>query len=72
MIVQRYLDADVSGVLFTGEERMLEAVRGPGEQLVSGVVTPDSWRIGARGISGDGPGTGSSTRCPSATLRFMS
>ncbi|MGO1481551.1 MAG: PEP/pyruvate-binding domain-containing protein [Brachybacterium sp.] len=58
VIVQRYLDADVSGVLFTGEERMLEAVRGPGEQLVSGVVTPDSWRIGARGILGRRPGDG--------------
>lgn len=45
VIVQQFLDADVSGVLFTGEQRVLEAVRGQGDQLVGGEVTPDSWRI---------------------------
>lgn len=50
VIVQQFLEADVSGVLFTGEQRLLEAVRGRGEQLVGGEVTPDSWWIGKGGI----------------------
>ncbi|HEX7350978.1 PEP/pyruvate-binding domain-containing protein, partial [Brachybacterium sp.] len=47
VIVQRFIEADVSGVLFTGEESTVEAVRGRGEQLVGGAVTPDAWRVGA-------------------------
>lgn len=58
VIVQRFVDADVSGVLFTGEEGRLEAVRGLGAQLVGGEVTPDSWRIGAQGILERRPGDG--------------
>lgn len=50
VIVQQFLDADVSGVLFTGGERVLEAVRGRGDRLVGGAVSPDSWRIGEGGI----------------------
>lgn len=51
VIVQQFVDADVSGVLFTGEERVLEAVRGWGDQLVGGDVTPDSWRRDERGLT---------------------
>lgn len=50
VILQHFVEADVSGVLFTGEERTLEAVRGRGEPLVGGTVTPDSWRICEQGI----------------------
>lgn len=57
VIVQQFLEADVSGVLFTGEQRLLEAVRGRGEQLVGGEVTPDSWRIGKGGIQSSRAGS---------------
>ncbi|WP_114855019.1 PEP/pyruvate-binding domain-containing protein [Brachybacterium sp. YJGR34] len=50
VLIQHHLDAEVSGVLFTGEERILEAAPGPGERLVGGQVNPESWRIDARGI----------------------
>lgn len=50
VIVQQFVDADVSGVLFTGEQRVLEAVRGRGDRLVGGEVSPDSWLIGEGGI----------------------
>lgn len=50
VIVQQFLAADVSGVLFTGVERVLEAVPGRGDRLVGGEVSPDSWRIDEGGI----------------------
>lgn len=50
VILQEFLDAEVSGVLFTGEERLLEAVHGGGDQLVGGTLTPDSWRLDDSGI----------------------
>lgn len=50
VLIQPFLDADVSGVLFTGTERILEATYGLGEQLVGGAVTPDSWRMTSEGI----------------------
>ncbi|WP_193104357.1 PEP/pyruvate-binding domain-containing protein [Brachybacterium sp. FME24] len=50
VLIQPFLDAEVSGVLFTGQERILEATYGLGERLVSGAVTPDSWRITSEGI----------------------
>lgn len=56
VLVQRFLDAEVSGVLFTGPERILEATRGLGEQLVSGQFTPDAWRIDDTGITARRPG----------------
>lgn len=52
VIVQRLVDADVSGVLFTGEGALLEAAPGIGEQLVGGAITPDSWRLGGPGPDG--------------------
>ncbi|HSG78919.1 MAG TPA: PEP/pyruvate-binding domain-containing protein [Acidimicrobiia bacterium] len=56
VIVQRLIDADWSGVLFTrdpqgdGSTLRIEAVRGMGEQLVSGQVTPGDHRISRRGL----------------------
>ena len=54
VVIQSLIDADVAGVLFTrnpvtGEdERVIEASWGLGEAVVSGLVTPDSFRV-ARG-----------------------
>lgn len=50
VLVQTFIDADVSGVLFTGDTGVLEATPGLGDLLVSGRVTPDSWTIGPDGI----------------------
>ncbi|MCC6737694.1 MAG: hypothetical protein IT452_01505 [Planctomycetia bacterium] len=52
-VVQEMVEAEVSGVAFgrdpaTGEGVVIEAVRGRGDALVSGAVTPDRLRI-ARG-----------------------
>lgn len=52
VLVQVFLDADTSGVLFTSPERMLEATYGLGDQLVGGRITPDAWRIDDTGITG--------------------
>lgn len=54
VVVQSLIDADMAGVLFTrnpvtgADERVVEASWGLGESVVSGLVTPDSYRI-ARG-----------------------
>ncbi|WP_350353349.1 PEP/pyruvate-binding domain-containing protein [Microbacterium sp. A8/3-1] len=50
VIVQRFVDANVSGVMFTGATTAIEATWGIGERLVSGHITPDSWRITDSGI----------------------
>lgn len=50
VLVQRFVDAEVSGVMFTGPTSVIEAARGIGEGLVSGRVTPDSWRVDGTGI----------------------
>lgn len=49
VLIQPFLDAEISGVLFTGQEWILEATYGLGEQLVGGEVTPDSWRMTSEG-----------------------
>lgn len=56
VVVQRMVDADKAGVLFTVDpvrrrrDRMIvEAVRGLGEQVVSGEVTPDHYAIDRAG-----------------------
>ncbi|MEO6012523.1 MAG: PEP/pyruvate-binding domain-containing protein [Devosia sp.] len=58
VVVQRMVDADKAGVMFTvhpvtkRRDRMLiEAVFGLGEQVVSGEVTPDHYVIDRKGIS---------------------
>jgi pyruvate,water dikinase len=54
VVVQRFIDADMAGVLFTrnpvtrADERVVEASWGLGEAVVSGLVTPDHYRV-ARG-----------------------
>lgn len=50
VLVQRLVDADVSGVLFTQTPRVVEAVRGLGAPLVGGAVTPDAWTLDDTGI----------------------
>lgn len=56
VIVQRLVDADVAGVLFTtnpvtgAEEALIDASWGLGESVVSGAVTPDEYRVAAAQI----------------------
>jgi len=45
VLVQRLVDADVAGVLFTGTTVRIEATWGLGESIVGGQVTPDSWAV---------------------------
>jgi pyruvate, water dikinase len=51
VVVQELVDADVAGVLFTtnpvtgATERVIEASWGLGEAVVSGMVTPDRYRL---------------------------
>lgn len=52
VIVQRFVDAEVSGVMFTGPTSVIEASWGIGEGLVSGQISPDSWRVSDSGIVG--------------------
>ncbi|HEV2775267.1 MAG TPA: PEP/pyruvate-binding domain-containing protein [Solirubrobacteraceae bacterium] len=55
VVVQRLLDPDVSGVLFTrhpvtgADERIIEATWGLGEAVVQGLVAPDRYRLSASG-----------------------
>ncbi|GAA1681830.1 hypothetical protein GCM10010977_31470 [Citricoccus zhacaiensis] len=50
VLVQRFVDAEVSGVMFTGDPTVIEGSWGVGELLVSGRVAPDSWRTDDSGI----------------------
>lgn len=51
VVVQHLVRADVAGVLFTrhpvtgADERVIEASWGLGESVVSGIVTPDNYRL---------------------------
>jgi len=55
VVVQHLVEADTAGVLFTrnpvtgADERVVEATWGLGEAVVSGLVTPDSYRISRGG-----------------------
>ncbi|WP_077489335.1 PEP/pyruvate-binding domain-containing protein [Sinomonas mesophila] len=56
VVVQRLVDADVAGVLFsanpvTGErgQTVVDAAAGLGEAVVSGLVTPEHWVLGPEG-----------------------
>ncbi|MCA2218206.1 PEP/pyruvate-binding domain-containing protein [Jidongwangia harbinensis] len=51
VVVQRHVDADVAGVLFTGDAARVEASWGLGESVVSGRVTPDSWTVSPTGVT---------------------
>lgn len=54
VVIQELIDAETAGVLFTrnpvtgADERVIEASWGLGETVVSGMVTPDAYRV-ARG-----------------------
>ncbi|MDT0266770.1 PEP/pyruvate-binding domain-containing protein [Streptomyces sp. DSM 44915] len=60
VLVHRLVDAEVSGVLFTGagprDEVRIEAARGLGTGVVGGTVTPDAYRVGADGSVSRVPG----------------
>ncbi len=55
VVVQRLVDADVAGVMFTrnpvtgADERIIEASWGLGEAVVAGLVTPDRYVLDASG-----------------------
>ncbi|AQZ69530.1 pyruvate, phosphate dikinase [[Actinomadura] parvosata subsp. kistnae] len=49
VIVQRHLDAEVSGVMFTGNPTRIEASWGLGPSVVGGTVTPDAYVVTAGG-----------------------
>lgn len=55
IVVQRMVDADVAGVLFTRDpvtganERVIESAWGLGEAVVAGLVTPDRFRLSSAG-----------------------
>jgi pyruvate,water dikinase len=55
VVVQRLVDAEVAGVLFTrhpvsgADERLVEAAWGLGESVVQGSVTPDRYRLARDG-----------------------
>lgn len=50
VLVQRLVDARVSGIMFTGDTTMIEASYGLGERIVAGHVSPDSWCTNVDGI----------------------
>lgn len=56
VLVQRFVDASVSGVMFTGSTSVIEASWGVGERLVAGHITPDSWRVTDSEITDRRPG----------------
>ena len=55
VVVQRLIDSDVAGVMFTrnpmtgADERVIEASWGLGEAVVAGLVAPDHWVLDASG-----------------------
>ena len=55
VLIQRLVVPDTAGVLFTrspvtgADERVIEACWGLGDAVVSGLVTPDRYRVGRRG-----------------------
>jgi pyruvate, water dikinase len=55
VVVQRLLDPEISGVLFTrhpvtgADERVIEATWGLGEAVVQGLLTPDRYRLSPAG-----------------------
>lgn len=60
VVVQRHLDAEVSGVLFTpsrvDEPTVIEAARGLGPSVAAGSVTPDRYHVSKDGTVDHRPG----------------
>lgn len=57
IVVQQMVESEVSGVMFTGnpintatDELMINASRGLGEAVVSGIVTPDEYIVSHRNL----------------------
>lgn len=50
VLVQRLIDAEVAGVMFTGTDIRIEASPGLGTNVVGGEVTPDSWLVSGGAI----------------------
>ncbi len=57
VLVQRLVEADVSGVLLTQTPRVVEAIPGLGAPLVGGEVTPDAWSLDDTGVVARRKGT---------------
>lgn len=62
VLVQEFVDAEVSGVLFAGERCQVEATWGLGPALVEGRTNPDSWTVDRGRIVGHRRG-GKEIRC---------
>ncbi|RSN25914.1 pyruvate, water dikinase [Amycolatopsis sp. WAC 04169] len=65
VIVQRLVDAECAGVLYTANpvsgkrsEIVVDAAPGLGEAVVSGAVTPDHYRLSVEGETVEGPSEG--------------
>ena len=63
VVVQRMVDADKAGVMFTvdpvngrRDRVVVEAALGVGEHVVSGEVTPDYYALDRKGVLEEGPG----------------
>lgn len=80
VVVQSFINADMAGVLFTrnpvtkADERVIEASWGLGEAVVSGLVTPDRYRVARGGQTlertlGDKDVAIRATRGPEAEVR---
>lgn len=52
VLVQRFIDAEVSGVMFTGRSSTVEATWGLGDPLVRGHITPDRWQTDGTSVLG--------------------
>src|SRR5690606_25407075 len=52
VLVQRHVDAEVSGVMFTTDPVRIEASWGLGPSVVGGTVTPDSYLVGGDAVTG--------------------
>ncbi|MBU7018181.1 MAG: hypothetical protein HXS44_11785 [Theionarchaea archaeon] len=50
VLVQEMIPSQASGVLFTGEEIVVEAVRGLGDALVAGKTIPDRFVVSRQGL----------------------
>ena len=50
-VVQKFIAAEVSGVISTGDVLNVEASWGLGESIVAGLVTPDRWTISRDGAT---------------------
>lgn len=71
VLVQEFVDSNVSGVMFAGELCQVEATWGLGPALVEGRATPDSWTVDRGRIVGHRRG-GKQIRCDRSEERTPS